>query len=372
MIIGIDASRYSHNEATGVEWYSWHIINQLIKEIEKKEYFEGILYSRYPLTLPSHGPKIKSRVICGRKFWTLLHLSREMMRKKKPDALFVPSHVLPLRLPNKSIITIHDVAFKYLKSSYSYFQYKYLNWSTKFAVKNADKIIVPSEATKRDLISFFKCPEEKIRVVYHGFDAPKIDKKSIDKVFETSDAFKHFGINKGMDYLLFVGRLESKKNLSRTVEAFKDFSRMHPNYKLILAGKRGVGFDQILKVVEKNKLNGKVIMPGYITEEEKAALYKYTKAFIFPSLYEGFGLPILEAFHYGKPVITSHVSCLPEVAGDAAHFVDPYDVQIIAAGLEKVINDTDYSQELISKGKERLKDFTWEKAARETFEVIID
>ncbi len=373
MKIGIDASRYKHKEATGVEWYSWHIINGLLKEISAAHGgdVETILYSRGKLDLVDefkNSAKFQNKVLSGQRFWTLGSLSKEMS-KNPPDVLFVPSHVLPLNLPKRSVITIHDVAFKHLKNSYSFSQYHYLNWSTKFAVKKATKIIVPSEATKEDLIKFFQCPIEKIVVIPHGFEAPAaVDDETIMK---DSVVFKYFGITKSMPYVLFVGRLESKKNLVRLVEAFKKFSESQPDYRLILAGKRGVGFEQILKTVNKLELMHKVIMPGYITEEEKAALYKNAKIFAFPSLYEGFGLPILESFYYQKPVLCSNVSALPEVGGDGAHYVDPNNVEEMALGLEKLATDQIYTQTLIAKGLERLKMFSWENSAKKTLWTIM-
>ena len=368
MLIGIDASRYKHDQATGVEWYSKHIIDSLIKDVLKNDEDKIILYSREPLVL-SKNERVKNKVLKAKKFWTLKRLSKEM-KQNPPDVLFVPSHTLPLTTPKHSVIMIHDVAFRYLRKAYTWRQYHYLNWSTKFAVKNASRIIVPSEATAHDLKYFFKCPEDKIVVIQHGFSPPDVHQKEIDSVFKNSDAFKYFGINKTTPYILFVGRLESKKNLVHLVQAFAKFSEMHPDYKLILAGKRGVGFDDILKVVNKLEILDKVIMPGYITEEEKAALYKYCKLFTFPSFYEGFGLPILEAFHYKKPVLTSKVSSLPEVAGDGACYCDPYDPEMIEICIDKLINNESYANELVEKGTKKLKSFSWKKAAKQTLNIL--
>lgn len=363
MKIGIDASRYSHESATGVEWYSKHIVEGLLKENKGKD--EIILYSRVPLKLAG----AKNRVISAKRFWTLWALSKEIKRDK-PDVLFVPSHTLPLRLPKKSVIMIHDVAFKHLRKSYSFFQYHYLNWSTKYAVKHATTILVPSEATSKDLQKFYQCPLEKIVVIPHGFSKPEVSTKEIDTVFKKSEVFRYFGIHKGLDYLLFVGRLESKKNLERVVKAFSEFSETHRNFKLILAGKRGIGFERILKTINEIKIMDKMIMPGYITEEEKAALYKYSKAFVFPSLYEGFGLPILEAFYYEKPIITSHGSCITEVGGEAVCYVDPYDEKDLLKGMDKIINEPKYADQLVKMGQERLRLFSWEKSAKKTLEVL--
>ncbi len=368
MKIGIDASRYCLDKATGVEWYSFHIINGILKVASRrKKKDEFILYSQKRLKVQKpKGLKVKNRVLKAERFWTLKALSAEM-RDKKPDCLFVPSHVLPLMRPKNSVITIHDVAFRYLRNSYSFFQFHYLNWSTKYAVKYAKKIIVPSEATAKDLGYFFKCPEEKIEVIPHGFTASGSGKKLKLKDFKI---FRDFGLNQKSKYFLFLGRLESKKNLERIVRAFYYYVQENPDYKLVLAGKRGVGFNKILKMVSQFEIFDKVIMPGYVTEDEKQALFQNCEAFIFCSLYEGFGLPILEAFHYKKPIIASRHSSLPEVAGDAAIYVDPYDVESIEKGLLQISHNPKKIKKMVKAGSERLKRFSWEAAAKKTLRVL--
>jgi len=373
MQIGIDASRYRATDATGVEWYSYHIINSLIEKILKLEsnIDNFILYSPSPLKfeksvselIQKKPERILQKVLKAKRLWTLWKLSREMA-KHPPQVLFVPSHVLPLTRPKNTVITIHDVAFKYLKNSYSFFQYRYLDWSTKYAVKHATKIITPSNSTLEDLVQFYKCPRDKILVIPHGFKPPKSSrKKAMDNPFENFDIFKYFKINKDTKYLLFIGRLESKKNLERLIKAFEKFENVHPEYKLILAGKRGVGFEKIMQTVNELQLNEKVIMPGYVNEEEKEILYKYCQAFVFPSLYEGFGMPIFEAFHYEKPVLTSQTSSLQEVAKDAAYYCDPYDIESIELGLHKITGDEKYIKTLTDLGKKRLEDVSWGNTA---------
>lgn len=361
MKIGIDASRYVDEKATGVEWYSWHIIRGLLEVAAKND--EVILYSRSKLNSKDYKigkAKVKNKVIERKRLWTLKGLSNEM-KKNAPDVLFVPSHTLPLTLPKRSVIMVHDVAFKRIRSAYSFTQYHYLNWSTKFAVKNATQIIVPSEATANDLVEFFKCERKKITVIPHGFTPPETFD---EKIFQDSPVLSYFEIDPKMKYFLFVGRLESKKNLARLVEAFATFHSKNPAYKLVLAGKRGHGFQEIWKKVKSLNLVEHVIMPGYITEEEKSALYAHCQAFVFPSLYEGFGLPILEAFYYGKPVLTSDNSSLPEVGGEGAVYVDAYSVDEIADGLRKVLKLDG------AKGKKILTGFDWKKAAKKTMKVI--
>lgn len=376
MQIGIDASRYGSEQATGVEWYSRHIINALIEQADKDDGCKITLYSREPLgydekiweIIKGKRSRFQNRVLKAKRLWTVQKLSREMA-DNPPDVLFVPSHVLPLNRPKNSVVTIHDVAFRYLKNAYSFFQYHYLNWSTKYAVKNAGKIIVPSEATAEDLVHFYKCPRDKIVVIPHGFKAPHPLRKT-DDPFANHEIFRYFKIDKDTSYILFVGRLESKKNLERLVKAFAGFSDGHPQYKLVMAGKRGVGFDRILRAVQENNLSEKVIMMGYVNEEEKNILMQSCKVFAFPSLYEGFGMPVLDAFYFEKPVLVSHVSALPEVAGEAACYCDPYDASSIEMGLMKLVSDEAYAKSLVELGSERLRDFSWIKTAKMTLAVF--
>lgn len=368
MKIGIDASRYGSDQATGVEWYSYHIINALIEQSAKYPESKITLYSREPLNLAKQ-TNIYNKVLPGKRIWTHLHLGREIV-KNVPDVLFVPSHVLPIDASKNSVITIHDVAFKYLKTSYSFIQNWYLNWSTKFAVKRAKKIIVPSDATAQDLVHFYNCPLEKIAVIPHGFTPPKNPPKPKEDPFADHEIFRYFKIDKDTKYILFIGRLESKKNLERLVRAFARFADAHPEYKLILAGKRGVGFENITRIIQENNMSEKVIMTGYTSEDEKNILIQNCQLFAFPSLYEGFGMPILEAFYFGKPVLASKVSSLPEVAGDAACYCDPYDIESIEMGLMKLVSDENYAQDLVKLGIERLKKFSWTASAKKVWAVF--
>ncbi|MFC1615993.1 glycosyltransferase family 4 protein [Patescibacteria group bacterium] len=377
MKIGIDASRYGHKEATGVEWYSFYIINALLKLILSSTKDEIILYCRNQPEFPSeiknlikqNSNRISIKVLKAKRFWTLWALSKEI-KNNPPDTLFIPSHTLPRSLSKRNVIMIHDVAFRRFPKSYSFRQYLYLNFSTKAAVKKASKILVPSKATADDIKKFFNCDPDKLEVIPHGYKAKSFSDKEIDDAMIHSEVFQHFGIHKNSKFFFYIGRIESKKNILRLLKAFKLFSVAHPKYRLILAGKRGHGFKQIFIKAAELELMDKVLMPGYITEIEKVALYKYCQAFVFPSLYEGFGLPILSGFYYGKPVLCSNTSSIPEVAGDAAHYVDPLDENSIRDGLEKIVMDKEYVDRLVSKGKKRLEHFSWEKSSKKTLTAI--
>ena len=287
MIIGIDSSRYQNKEATGVEWYSFHIINGLINQLKNQKIR---LYSPSKLNLENN------IVVEGKRLWTISALSKELKRRPV-DVLFIPSHTFPLSLGKKNVITIHDVAFMRFKKAYGFIQRQYLIWSTKRAVKVADKIIVPSFATKSDLISFFNCPESKIEVTHHGYSG---------KISSNDNKEK---------WILFIGRVEKKKNVGALIQGFREFLVKNPDWKLKIAGKPGFGYEEIKSLAGDEE---RVEFLGYISEKEKSELLFKSAIFAFPSLYEGFGLPILEAFANENAVCCSDAGSLKEVAGDSA------------------------------------------------------
>jgi len=356
MKIAIDASRTVQSQKTGVENYSIKIIQYLLAHAEKIK-FTGQIFLYASNSLPAqwrnfnlHGLKIK--IIPFPRLWTHIRLSAELLRDQ-PDVFFEPGHVLPFIHPKNCVITIHDVAFCNLKRLYPKSAYFYLNWSTRFATKYANKIIVPSQATKKDLQKFYRTFENQIEIIPHGFD-------------NLISADKHPRKNR----ILFIGRIEKKKNLERLIEAFVIFSTQHPQWQLVLAGGDGFGAKEIKATAQKIAVAKKIFFPGYITEAEKIALLRSAKIFAFPSLAEGFGFPILEAFSADLPVCTADIPALREVAGDAAKFVNPYHVKEIADTLNCLANDENLRQDLIHHGHKQVEKFKWEIAAKKTWEIL--
>lgn len=362
MILGIDASRMNLEASTGVEFYSKYIIASILRELKSKKLdLEILLYTPKKLDIAfpeSDFHEYKERVIPCPRMWTQIRLAYELF-VNPPDILFVPSHVIPLYHPKKTVTMIHDVAFKYTKKAYSFASYNYLNFAAMFACKFAYKILVPTNAVMQDLVKFYNCDPKKIFVVHHGFEAPKMPDIS-DK--QEKEILARFGVKPDLKYIFFVGRLEEKKNLVSLIESFAKFSKKHKNHKLLLCGKRGLGFKKIWKAVEKNDLWSKVLMPGYIEDDEKYVLMKNCDFVVLPSLQEGFGFPLLEAFYYKKPIIASDIPTLREIAENAAKFVDPKKIDLEI--------DEKLREKLIENGTERLKNFKWSDAAKKTLKVL--
>lgn len=355
-MIYIDASRYQNTaKRTGVENYSYFLINELVKKHPK----EITLITPKKIDLP-----VEQIIIPFSRLWTQVRLSWELFKTKNIDNLFVPSHVLPLINNKKSVITIHDVAFKHSPKSYGQLSRWYLDWSTQFAVKHATKIIVPSEKTKADLIHFYHCPSSKIHVIPLGFECSSLkpSKKDTEELLK-----KHKLKEKG--YFLYIGRIEWKKNSDNLIKAFELFSEKNPDYKLVMAGFPGHGGQEILNSIPE-ALKSRIILPGYISELEKEIFLTYALAFIFPSREEGFGIPLLEAMAANLPIIASNIPTSKEIAKDNALFFDPENPETLAMLMEKVCKTTDPKILKTADHQATLKHYSWEKCAEDVYAVL--
>jgi glycosyltransferase involved in cell wall biosynthesis len=282
------------------------------------------------------------------------------------DVLLITASALPLWHPRKSLATVHDVAWKIYPDAFTTFMRNYLEWSARHAVRRAAKVLAVSESSKNDLIKFYHAPADKIAVTYLGLDSTfhPMNENQVQPVLDK------YGLVY-QKYILFVGTIQPRKNIVRLVEAFQKIKKEnHIEEKLVIAGGRGWLWEPILKKVKTAGLDGSVKYLDYIENRDLPALYAGAKLLTLPALYEGFGLPPLEAMASGVPVVVSNISSLPEIAGDAGVFVDPKSVDSIAQGLLKVLTDKNLREQMIVKGLERAKQFTWENTVRKTLEIF--
>lgn len=363
MLIGIDASRAVTAQRTGTETYSLHLIRALLN-LGSGHRFR--LYTNGRASLSSPDAEVEIRSIPFPRLWTHLRLSAEMALRP-PDVLFVPAHVIPLIHPAASVVTVHDLGYLHYPESHRAWDRRYLDWSTRWSARQAAAVLVDSTATGRDLVQAYGISPAKIHVVYLGRDESLRRVEDLDLVARTRARY-----NLGERYLLYVGTLQPRKNLARVVEAFaRVISQLDlSDVQLVLAGKKGWSYDALFARVSQLGLDSRVIFPGYVPDADLPALLSGAIAFVYPSLYEGFGIPVLEAGACGVPVITSNTSSLPEVAGDAAILVDPHDVDAIADAMCRIITDEALRAELARRGLENVKRFSWEKCARETLAVL--
>ncbi len=385
MIVGIDASRANHEQKTGVEWYAFHVIEEM-KKITIENKIEFVLYSDVPLKgelakLPPGWtskvlrwpPRLRSATSFGGqawRFWTQVRMSWEMLWHT-PDVLFIPAHVFPIIHPKKTVMTVHDVAAMRFPESYNWFERWYSLWSARAALKSLWKVITPSQFTKDELMNLesgILNMESKVVPVAHGYDKRY---KKIENEIEMDSVLKKYSIQ--TPFIMSVGRLEEKKNTVRIIEAFNLLRSQIPNskFQILLIGQPGFGYEKVKVAIEQSHYKQDIITPGWVSPDDVPYLMNAASVFVFPSLYEGFGIPVLEAMACGTPVVASTGSCLEEVGGTAAVYVDPQKPQDIAAGVKKYMEDATLRTEKIRLGLERVNGFGWEKCAKQTFKVLL-
>ena len=372
MVIGIDASRANNNEKTGVEWYAYFVIQELKKIVPTN--IQVRLYTREPLKgdLARLPPNWQEKVLRWppRRLWTQLRLSYEVWRQP-PDVLFVPAHVLPLVVPKKTFLTIHDLGGLRFPAGYTLFEKVYARFYIRFALARA-QIITPSEFTREEILYLFKTSPERIKVIYNSYDSnlfkPVTDQEKIQTVLRKYNIHRPF--------FLSISRLEEKKNTAGIIEAFEIFKEQRTKNKeqetkLVLLGKPGHGFAKVEKAIESSKYKNDIILPGWVETADVPVLMSAAIAFIFPSFYEGFGIPILEAQACGLPVITSNLASCPEVAHTAAILVNPYRPAEIAQAMNEFVSSEKLASQLKEAGLNRVKEFGWNKAAEAIWQALL-
>jgi glycosyltransferase involved in cell wall biosynthesis len=368
------------SHGAGIEHYSWSIVNALVRE-GKEENFLIVAPKYFPNTLRAQLESVGDHVNIAKQFFPRAKFfSRHVLLPArvaffKPDVFFSPSGQIPFGWFDKSVITIHDLAI-----------YDHPEWfpegqdfSTKYlvprSVTRASKIIAVSETTRNDATRLFPCSGGKVAVVLEGVDVGA----AYNCVGELNENEKRFPYDK--DFVLCLGTVEPRKNLVRAVQAFDSFLRDHheqaPNTRLIIAGKKGWGCEGIEKEIERvnsdwyqAERSGVIQTLGQVSEQEKWCLLARASCLLFPSLHEGFGLPVLEAMAVGTPVIASEKGALSEVGGDAAMYVDPDDIESMSFALSQCVLLPECTRSLKEAGIERVAKFTWESAAKRTLEIL--
>ena len=366
MNVGIDIRSLAQKPYTGIGNYTYHLLNSLFKIDSKNQYFlfnnsakttvgPDFNYNNVKL-INTHYP---NKIFNGLIKLKLIKLDRLVARAAKIENLdFWWSPNLNFTNLSKNcqhILTIHDLSFEFYPKFYSFKQNCWhRTLSPKTQCQKTSIILTPSQSTKLDLINFYKITEEKIIISPPGISLA--DSPNLQKIKE-----KH---NLPNNFILFLGTIEPRKNILNILEAFKN-----SEYNLVIAGARGWKNKKIIEQI-KSTPNTQLLLN--ISEEEKSALYKLADIFIYPSFYEGFGFPILEAFKSGVPVIASDRSSLPEVAGTAAEFVNPYRPQEILNATKKILNNPELKNRLVTTGFKQAENFSSEKAAQTLLNIFAD
>jgi len=348
--------------SAGIHQYIYHLLRHLEQADSRLRYTvllgKSVLAPGVALALlQSHWPTSRA---AARVLWEQL-AQPWALHRIGADLVHAPAFVGPLFAPCPTVITIHDLSFIRFPELFRPANRLYLTTMTRLSARRARRLIAVSAHAAAETAQLLGVPPERIDVVYHGVD-PIFRPLPADKVA----AFRQrHGLPE--QFVLCVGTLEPRKNQTRLVEAF---ARIHDSQvKLVLVGGKGWLYDELFARVKALGLSNEIIFPGYAMNDELPLWYNAASILAYPSLYEGFGLPVLEAQACGTPVLTSNVSSLPEAAGDAALTIDAYDVEALATELERLLTDEPLRHELRERGLTHARQFTWPHTAQETARV---
>ncbi len=371
MKVGLEIQPLIKNK-TGVGWYTRNIIENLHDdELEFEGYgFDFLGRNNMQGSLSDLNIKLKLNKIIPyslyRRFGNYLPLSYNNLVNTEAEVFHFFNYIIPPKVKGKILITVYDLVYKLFPETMSGKNYRWLEKGLENSAARADKIITISQNSKEEIIKYLGVAEEKIEIVYPGVNhklyshqlKPE-DELEIRKKYSLPERF-----------ILYLGTLEPRKNIGKIIEAYAGYRKKNNSeLSLVLAGQKGWRYTYIFNKIKDYNLGNRVHFTGYVAEEDKPAIYQMSEMFIFPSLYEGFGLPVLEAMAAGIPVITSCVSALPEVAGKGAITVAPGSVTDITGAIKKIAGDKIFRNELAKRGLEQSKKFSWEESARRLTEI---
>ncbi len=363
MLIGIDASRAAVAHRTGTETYSLRLIQALLA-LDTPHTFR-LYFNRPPA---SRIPNTEYRIIPFPRLWTHIRLGLEVARRP-PDVLFIPSHVLPWWTRPPAVVTVHDLGYLYFPAAHPLSQRWYLDGSTRHNARTARVVIADSHATQNDLTTFYRTPPDKIVVAHPGYDDTLLPVTDPVQIAAVKNRYAIRG-----DYFLHLGTLQPRKNLSLLVRAFATLQSKIQNPKskiqLVLAGKKGWLYTELFDQVRRLGLEGQVLFPGYVDDADKPALLSGAIAYVFPSLYEGFGFPALEAQACDTPLMCANTSSLPEVAGDGALLLDPTDADAWTQAMARVLTDAALRADLVARGRRNRARFSWRACAETVMSAL--
>lgn len=366
MILAIDGYEANIAHRVGIGRYAYEIIKNLYVLLAKKSgggHTVRIYLPDLPNSdMPAETPWWQYRTRRPGKLWTFIGLPIGILLDGKVDVVFSPTHYIPRFITTPRVLSIMDMSFlKFPEMFRKNDLYKLTNW-TSYSATHAKRILTISKFSKNAIINAYGVPEERVVITYPGLT---MDNHTVDINHDLSS-----------EYILSVGTLQPRKNYVRLIEAFSRIlptvSAQYPDLELVIIGKKGWLFEEILNAPEKFEVEDKVKFLEFVSEEDLPVYYQKALCFVQPSLYEGFGLPVLEAMAYGCPVVVSNASSLPEIAQKAGVYVEAEDVESIAQGLKTTLTERNSKagKQRIQEGLSQAKKFTWEKAAKDTLAVL--
>lgn len=365
MLIGIDGNEANAVNRVGSGKYAFELLREFSKN--KKHRFSIYLKGKPLPDLPEETSNFQYKVFGPKKLWTQLALPLNLFFGEKPDVFFSTAHYGPRFSKVPYVVTIHDLSYLHFPEHFKKNDlYQLTNWS-KYSISNSKHIIVPSSSTKSDIVKNYKIKPSKITVTYEGYDRSRFKPQQKSTIEKIKAKYKIKG-----DYIVYVGTLQPRKNIERLIEAFAQiiFNVQRSTFNLVIVGKKGWLFDSIFQRVKDLQIERNVIFTDFVPDFDLSVLISGAKVYVNPSLWEGFGVPVIEAQACGVPVVVSNTSSLPEIVGNSGILVDPENVQSLVSGIQKVLNDTKTSSALVKKGFTNIKRFSWEKCAAQTLETL--
>ncbi len=379
MNIGIDIRVLARGARTGVEEYAINLLAHLLSLENKVNY--KLFYNAYQKVklnydwLSLDNVQLKDFKIPNRLFFALARYFNQPKIDnllKGVDVYFNPHFfIAPVSSKCKKIITFHDLSFEHYPEFFSWRKrawHKFL-MNTRQEAEQADKIIAVSESTKQDLINLYGIEKEKIKVIYSGVGKQF---KTISSKSDLKNTSLKYGLPKR--FILFFGTIEPRKNIIGLIKAFEILKEGHSSIpselKLVIAGTKGWLYQDIFRTAQESRHRRDIFFTGFIKEQDKPCLYNLAELFVFPSFFEGFGFPPLEAMACGLPTIVSGNSSLPEVVGSGALIIDPFNIDEMAWAMETALINKSLREKLIQKGLKQAKKFSWKKCAQKTLKVL--
>ena len=368
MRIAIDARKIRY---FGIGTYVRNLLRQLARQDETHDYVVFCREADWD-AIDGLGPRIRPVVETAGNYSVAEQLALPIdLRREGADLFHAPHYVLPPLTPCRSVVTIHDCIHlrfpQYLPNRMGYAYARAQMWT---ATHKAARVMTVSEASKRDILRYFSVPESRIDVIYNAIDDRFWQEPTADDVMRVRDRYRLTD-----PFVLYAGNIKPHKNLERLIEAFQLMRQNDAdlsNVQLLIIGDEISKYATLRRAVHRHKLHKHVRFFGFVSDQTLAALYRLAYVFVFPSLYEGFGLPPLEAMASGCPVITSNVSSLPEVVGDAAVMIDPYEPAAIAEAMHRVLTTPALREDLQRRGLARARGFSWERSIKRVREIYAE
>lgn len=369
MLISIDARGATWYAGTGIGTYTRQVLKNILEIDRKNDYYlfwSGREYERFS-QLNNVDVSLSSRK--HHRFWEQYYIP-ETLKRKNVDLYHVPQNGIGIPESKNSIYvaTIHDLIPYIMPETVGKgYLSKFISQMPRI-ISSVDMIITVSEWSKRDIMKIFNIPDEKIAVTYLAAD-------DIFTPMDKSAASNLIADKYGIDgsFILYLGGFSPRKNVKSILVAFSMiYKNLSKNYKVVIIGSSKDDHQFLNKLAQSLGIDGRVCFAGYVPYEDLPCFYNASDLFIYPSLYEGFGLPALEAMCCGTPTITSNVSSIPEITGDGAYLINPFDTAELASAMEKVLEDNAVKADLISRGFERASNFSWRKTAQQTLNIYED